>query len=58
MTSEPRIIARLVSNIITQPGTLMRQEIAVARAEIVEKIVQLTTGSGLLVGADFVGLQY
>ena len=54
MADDPRSIARLLADAVAEFSQLMRSEVAVAKAELFEKITQAGTGAGLLVGAALV----
>jgi Putative Actinobacterial Holin-X, holin superfamily III len=49
-----RSISALFSDLARETSLLFRQEIALAKAEITEKIVQLGTGVGLLVAGGLI----
>ena len=54
MADDRRSIARLLGDSVGEFAQLVRSEIAVAKAELFEKITQAGTGAGLLVGAALV----
>ena len=49
----PRSISDILSDVVNQFSTLVRKEVQLARAEMSEKITDLTLGLGLLVGVQF-----
>lgn len=48
--TDPRTITELVSDAVNQFSKLIRNEVAIARAEIAAKASQAATGVGLLIG--------
>lgn len=48
-------VGHLVSQITTDISTLMRQEIALAKAEVKEEATKAAKGAGMLAGAGFAG---
>lgn len=50
-----RSLGALFSDLAGDAGLLLRQEIALAKAEVLGKIGQLGTGGGLLVGGGLLG---
>jgi hypothetical protein len=54
MANDRRSITRLFGDAVGEFAQLVRSEMAVAKAELFEKITQAGTGAGLLVGAALV----
>ena len=53
--SSPRSLGEIVSEITTDLSTLMRQEVALAKAEITQSAKRAGKGAGMLAGAGFAG---
>jgi protein-S-isoprenylcysteine O-methyltransferase Ste14 len=54
LPKQERSLSALFSDLARETSLLFRQEIALAKAEIAEKIAQLTTGAGLLVAGGVI----